>query len=338
MGNAARAAAIDSGLAPMGGSDAFPPRTRLRDLAAAPIHNLAVRDHILFQFCPWRRDMNVMEIGPGSGYTAYRLAPIVKQMTLVDTARSQVAHLRQQFAGTPNCRVELADLASAEWPRSLQGYDLVFGLDVFEYVRDPENGLRNAFSALRSGGMLFLSFPNYPASRGDGVTRFATRDLLDEMLQAAGFASWEIFAVDLRPWPRSLFLALHQRPLKLWQRVRRHGRERPQTYDGTWTFRNRSRITIVKVLLHALWLAQEKIMQAGGPMFRAYEIAPPGDRTANVFGLLVVRAWKPLLAEHEAVVVPVEATPAAPEEPAPPATGSGRSRRWAPGPGAGAER
>lgn len=269
------------------------PPARVRDLLAAPLHDLAVRDHLLFRFCPLRRGMQVLETGPGSGYTGYRLAPLMQQVTLVDLKPLLILELRRRLAAVPNVNAEVADLASTQWPSSLRDYDLVFGLDVFEYVPDPEQGLRNACRTLRSGGMLFFSFPNYPPPKGDGVTRFETRAPLDAMLQAAGFARWDIFAVQLRPWARAVYLALHELPLRILRRVRRKsGTERSQTFDQTWSFRNRSRLMALKGLVHLIWLLAEGIMQAGGPLFCARPIAPPGDGTTPIYGHLVVRAWK----------------------------------------------
>lgn len=269
------------------------PPSPLRNLLAAPLHDLPVRDHLFFQFCPLYRGMRVLEAGPGNGFTGYRLAPLMRQVTLVDVKPLLILELQRQFAAVTKVNAEVANLASTEWPRSLQDYDLVFGLDVFEYVPDPAQGLRNACRALRSGGMLFFSFPNYPPPKGDGVTRFETRAPLDAMLQAAGFARWDIFAVELRSWARAVYVALHEFPLRILRQVRRHGGPaRPQTFDQSWSFQNRSRLMALKGILHFIWLLDEAIMQAGGPLFRAREIAPAGDRTAPIYGHLVVRAWK----------------------------------------------
>ncbi|TAN20805.1 MAG: class I SAM-dependent methyltransferase [Acidobacteria bacterium] len=269
------------------------PASRLRDLLAAPLHDLAVRDHLLFQFCPLRCGMQVLEAGPGNGYTGYRLAPLMQQVTLVDVKPLLILELQRRFASVPNVNAEVADLASTEWPRSLRDYDLVFGLDVFEYVPDPAQGLRNACRTLRNGGMLFFSFPNYPPPKGDGVTRFETRAPLDAMLRAAGFARWDIFAVQLHPWARAVYEVFHEWPLRTLRRVRRKSRTgRPQTFDQTWTFQNRFHLVALKGLLHLIWLLAEGIMQAGGPLFHACQIAPAGDPTTLVYGHLVVRAWK----------------------------------------------
>lgn len=269
------------------------PPSRVRDLLAAPVHDLAVRDYLLFQFCPLQRGMRVLEVGPGSGYTGYRLAPMMQQVTLIDVKPLLILELQRRFAALPNVNAGVADLASTEWASSLRDYDLVFGLDVFEYVPDPAQGLRNACRALRSGGMLFFSFPNYLPPRGDGVTRFETRAALDALLQAAGFARWDVFAVQLRPWARAVYMALHEFPLRIIRQVRRKcGTERPQTFDQVWSFQNRCRLTALKGPLHLIWLLAEGIMQAGGPLFRAHPIALAGDRTTPIYGHLVVRAWK----------------------------------------------
>ena len=46
------------------------PSARLSDLWKAPLHDFPIRDEILYQYLPLARDMDVLEVGPGSGVTA----------------------------------------------------------------------------------------------------------------------------------------------------------------------------------------------------------------------------------------------------------------------------
>ncbi len=262
-----------------------------RDLLSAPVHDLAVRDHILLQFCPLRPGMRLLEAGPGSGYTAFRLARVMRRIELVDAAPESVEALRQQFAWLPNIQVTAANLADSSWPTALRGCcDVAFALDVFEYVFAPAAGLRNLAGSLERQGMLFLTFPNVPPPVGDGVNYYRTRAELETQLRGAGFVRWEIFAVRLRPWASAVFQLMHELPLRLYRRSRRAGAERPQTYEGTWAFRHRRQAAPLKLVLHSVWGLQELLMRAGGPLYYAYPVGS-GSNDCLYGHQLVVRAW-----------------------------------------------
>jgi GNAT acetyltransferase-like protein len=49
------------------------------DLWRAPLHHFPIRDEIIHQCLPLRSDMDVLEIGPGAGFTAFRVARRVRQ-------------------------------------------------------------------------------------------------------------------------------------------------------------------------------------------------------------------------------------------------------------------
>src|SRR6202158_613126 len=49
------------------------PSFGLTDIWKSPLNDFPIRDEILYQYLPFSRDMDVLEIGPGSGFTAYWL-------------------------------------------------------------------------------------------------------------------------------------------------------------------------------------------------------------------------------------------------------------------------
>ena len=72
-----------------------------------------------------------------------------------------------------NAEFVCADLAKPDVPDLIaKRFDVVYGLDVFEYVPNPEVCLQNLARILQPGGMMLLSYPNVPPPRGDGVTWF----------------------------------------------------------------------------------------------------------------------------------------------------------------------
>src|ERR1700732_4213615 len=65
------------------------------DIWSAPLHDLPMRDEIIFQYLPLASDMSVLEVGPGVGFTAFRLARRVRHITLLDIASESILQLRK---------------------------------------------------------------------------------------------------------------------------------------------------------------------------------------------------------------------------------------------------
>src|SRR5258708_36464084 len=70
------------------------PAFRPSDIFKAPLHDFPIRDEILYQYLPLSPDMDVLEVGPGSGVTAFRVARRLRSLTLLDIAAANIAHLR----------------------------------------------------------------------------------------------------------------------------------------------------------------------------------------------------------------------------------------------------
>ena len=250
------------------------PVSRWTDLWKAPIHDFPIRDEILYQYQPLAAEAEVLEIGPGSGFTAFRMARQVRQMTLVDVAAPAIADLTEKLAELPNVSCLCADPARSREVDALEeSFDLAFALDVFEYVPEPAACLQAIGRMLRPGGELFLTYPNVPPPVGDGVTYFSDAAEIETMLRDAGFSSFEIFTVKPRTYARALYQALHEWPLALYRRLRSGNREgRPQTYEETWAFRQRRKSLAFKAPLHLYWVLLGAAIRLGGRVFVAEPI------------------------------------------------------------------
>lgn len=245
------------------------PSVRVSDLWRAPLHDFPMRDEALYQYLPLVSDMEVLEVGPGSGVTAFRLARHVRHLTLLDVAPANVARLRAAFQDVANVAVVCADVCKPELPELIgRRFHAAYALEVFELLPDPGACLGNLAALLRPGGRLMLLFPNYPPPRSPGMTYFATRGELDRLLEEAGFERWHVWALRLRPWARRLYESLHERPLRAYRRVRRGvAAARPLTYDDSWAFQRHRRLEPFKVLLHAGWLVLGAALRLGGDCF-----------------------------------------------------------------------
>jgi SAM-dependent methyltransferase len=264
-------------------------RPRWSDVWRAPLHDFPLRDEILDQFMPLPPSSDVLEIGPGSGFTAFRLARSVKRVTVADVAEAAVQVLRNDLAVFSNVRCVRADATEADFGARVGGnFDAAFGLDVFEYVTDPAACLHNLADALRIGGHLLLTYPNVPPPAGDGVTYFERAADLGLLLEKAGFSGWEIGAVRLRPWAAAAYHVLHEQPMRLYRRLRAQERAgRPQTYEATWAFRHGRQLLRYKLPVHLVWVLLDRLMRLGGPFF-SYS-----PMRGEILGhQLVIRAWR----------------------------------------------
>jgi SAM-dependent methyltransferase len=257
------------------------------DIVKAPLHDFPIRDEILYQDLPLSANMDCLEVGPGSGITAFRLARGVRTLTLVDVAAGNVAQLRHALRDRANVRLVCADVCKPGLRARLgQTFDAVYALEVFELLPDPGTCLENLAQVLRPGGRLLLQFPNYPPAQSPGMTHFRTRAEFNALIEAAGFARWEIHALRLRPFAAALYQQLHERPIRAYRRRRRNLVEnRPLVYDESWAFRHGRHLEPLKYLLHSGWAALAVVMRLGGRVFEHLEL---GDDILN--RNLVVRA------------------------------------------------
>jgi SAM-dependent methyltransferase len=244
----------------------------LSDIWKAPLHDFPIRDEILYQYLPLSTGMDVLEIGPGSGYTSFQLARHVRHLTLVDVAEENIKQLHDEtFRKVPNVMLVHADVCTPDLARSLWlQFDAIFGLEVFQLLPDPGECLKNLAALLRHKGILLLAFPNYPPRKNSGIKHFKSRAELDRLLQSAGFASWEFYALKLRPHAQVLFHYFHERPLRI-LRFLRLGSHRRQamTHGQTEAFQQRRNLAVAKYMLHPFWALLSLAIRGGGECFES---------------------------------------------------------------------
>jgi len=247
------------------------PPHRISDIWKAPLHDFPIRDEILYQYLPLSAEMDVLEVGPGSGITAFRWASRVRSLTLLDVAQGNIAQLQLALSHIPNVRFICADIGKPELPQILsQRFDAAYAIEVFELVPDPEACLKNLGALLRPGAHLLLQFPNYPPPKNPGVTYFAERRDLDRLFRDAGFTTWSVYTLALRPHAQALYRTFHEGPLRVYRRLRaRPASNRPLVYDQSWTFQQQHRLESFKPLINAVWLALSVAMGCGGECFTA---------------------------------------------------------------------
>jgi SAM-dependent methyltransferase len=271
MSNGTHIEALTGGQALLRDSSSLPLKSSIQfsDLWKAPLHDFPIRDQILYQYAGLCHGMKVLEIGPGSGFTAYRVSPHLKQLTLVDVSAQNVKHLKTSLASIKNVDVICKDVCVPGLDQAVgHQFDAAYGLEIFELLPDPQTCLQNLAAVLHPGGRLLLQFPNYPPERSPGKTHFRTRAELDTALRAAGFSSWRVYALRLRPHARLLYSLFHERPLKLYRYCREQlGPPRPVAYEQSWAFRSRDRVERFKIPIHTAWHLLSLASRLGGECF-----------------------------------------------------------------------
>ncbi len=256
------------------------PSFRPSDIYRAPLHDFPIRDEILYQYLPLSRNLDLLEIGPGSGFTAFRLAREVRSLTLVDVASANIATLHHALRLRRNLHFVCADVCQPGLVDVLKRtFDAIYAIEVLEFLPDPSACLQNLAGVLRRGGHLLLQFPNYPPPVSPGVTYFRTKRDLDDLMAKAGFAAWNVASLKLRPYAQTLYTYLHERPIRTYRRRRStDGHERPLIYDESWAFQHGQRLEPFKYALHLAWAIMSAAMRLGGPPFAQ---TPVGDDILN---------------------------------------------------------
>lgn len=102
---------------------------------------------------------DVLEIGCGTGSTALRLAPFVRQVQATDVSTAMIAIAREKLAAEPMPQLNFA-VADADVPGFGQSaYDVALAFNLLHLVSDLDRTLALAAKALRPGGLLISKTP-----------------------------------------------------------------------------------------------------------------------------------------------------------------------------------
>lgn len=240
----------------------------------APIHDFPIRDEILYQFGP-QLDGDVLEVGPGSGYTAWRTAQRAEEFLAVDYAKDTVCNLTRI-----GLHAIWQDFTKPIKPIDFGQFDVVYSLDMLECVPKGTGSqvFSNMFAALAPDGELFVTFPNHE--------KFPNYyEAMETLRVELGWKKVDIFTVKLNPWAQVLYKWGHDKPLHLWRKLRK-GKPSTMNYDSTWAFTHRSGLERIKWLIHGYWAILLFLIKLGGP---AFEAKVPSSIAGKQ---IVIRAWK----------------------------------------------
>ncbi len=149
-----------------------------------------------------RPDMEVLELGCGTGSTAIVHAPHVKEIHAIDISEKmlEIARSKAEAASIENVRFERADIDAFTAPD--ESFDAVLGLSILHLLEDWDAAIAKVYRMLKPGGVFVSSTVCLgdtmkffeligPIGRFFGVMPlvrvFTVQELVDS-LEAAGFA------------------------------------------------------------------------------------------------------------------------------------------------------
>jgi len=227
---------------------------------SAPIHDYPIRDEILWQFGPRLDGLDVLEIGPGSGYTAWKLAPKVGQMAVAD-----ISNLRIDWALS-----YVADFTKPGAQRTLGKFDFIYSLDMLECVKIGEGSqvFDNIRQCLNREGTALITFPNHSKFPNN----YPTLDQLIYEMRIGGIGAdkFRISTVELRGWAQFWYKWGHDVSMGILRDLRKS--ESGMNYKTTWAFKKRNKLDRFKPLIHGYWAILNAIIKLGGPAYRQKQI------------------------------------------------------------------
>ncbi len=97
----------------------------------------------------------VLELGCGTGTTALKLAPYVREITATDVSPAMIEIARGKGAGVENARFEVGP-ARLE---ATEAYDAILAFNLLHLLDDIDASLRDIHNALKPGGVFISKTP-----------------------------------------------------------------------------------------------------------------------------------------------------------------------------------
>ncbi|MBE9137294.1 class I SAM-dependent methyltransferase [Nodosilinea sp. LEGE 07088] len=102
-----------------------------------------------------RPDMELLEIGCGTGSTAILHAPYVKHIRAIDFSASMIAIAQGKAEHIDNVTFEQATIEDLDLPA--QSLDAVLGLSILHLLKDKEAAIARIYQLLKPGGIFVTS-------------------------------------------------------------------------------------------------------------------------------------------------------------------------------------
>ncbi len=237
-----------------------------------PPTSFPLRDLLVLEQLPLGAEDRVCEIGVGSGGTTARLARLCRRIAGFDVSGEAIDAIRYLEERHRNLELVVRDVTDVAALGPYEGkFTRLVSCDTLEHVPAPAAFFRAVKKLLAPGGSFMITFPNEPAARMHGVTRFDAANDLRALLRSAGLPDHRVGAAVMRPGTERIARNLGQRPLQLVRWLLGRGRggpngpggaAPPQTFEQTGFFENRRLWRRLSPLVNLYWYAVLRLVDA----------------------------------------------------------------------------
>lgn len=131
-------------------------------------------------------DMQVADVGCGTGFFAIPMAKRVHTLYAIDISPIMVKEFKHRIPGQTNLHVACGDFKDLLAPNSL---DVFFTATVIHELDDLESFTRNALKTLKKGGKLvYLDFKKESSSFGPPLERRIASEVVVSLFQKLGLS------------------------------------------------------------------------------------------------------------------------------------------------------
>jgi SAM-dependent methyltransferase len=269
------------------------------DFVPYPPTSFPFRDLLVLEQLPLGATDTVCEIGVGSGATTARLAKMCAGVTGFEISRATVEALRYLEDRHPNLKFVVADVTRKEDMAGYEGsFSRLISCDTLEHVSDPKAYFDAISRLLTPGGRFLVTFPNEPADKMHGITRFDVPAELEKLMQASGLEG-RVGAANLGKRADRVAETLGWGPLRFARKVLKRrsykrvdaeketGQAAPQTFEETDFMKRMSTWKKLSPAINLYWYGVLKAMDARGPAFEIdwdFSRAPFTDCQVFVLG------------------------------------------------------
>ncbi len=130
--------------------------------ALAQCHDMVVRRTSMMDVLNLRSGENVLEFGCGGGFYAYEAAQFVGstgRVSAVDISEDQVSAARERCKEFEYVDFQVANIQNM--PFNDNQFDVAFGVQVLEYVSEPDQAISEVRRVLRTGGRIAILSTNW---------------------------------------------------------------------------------------------------------------------------------------------------------------------------------
>jgi arsenite methyltransferase len=133
--------------------------------ALAQCHDMIARQSMVLQALNLRTGARVLELGCGGGFYAREAGQFVGAtgyVSAIDISADQIAVARERCAELPWVECRVADIM--QLPHASAEFDVVYGVQVLEYMPDVGKALQEIRRVLRPGGRLINLATNWSSA------------------------------------------------------------------------------------------------------------------------------------------------------------------------------